>query len=81
MDMSVITPQGVTNHKEVDRITIPGSLGTFTILKGHAPLISKITKGKINFRTNNNTEEIEVENGIVEVKNNTVRLFMEQSEK
>ncbi len=53
-------------------VTLPGSLGTFTVLENHAPLISTLTKGNIIYRTGNAEKRISIMSGVVEVLDNRV---------
>lgn len=65
---------------QVDKATLPGSLGSFMVLKNHAPLLSTLCKGKIRYTVQGNAEEkeIEVQDGIVEVRQNKIWVFTEQ---
>ena len=45
MRLEIISAEKVLFKGNVQRVTLPGSLGTFTILEQHAPLISTLTHG------------------------------------
>ena len=47
MRLEIISAEKVLFKGNVQRVTLPGSLGTFTILEQHAPLISTLTHGNV----------------------------------
>ncbi|MCL2502787.1 MAG: F0F1 ATP synthase subunit epsilon [Bacteroidales bacterium] len=74
MKLIIITPQSNSCFDQVDKVIIPGSKGNFTVLRGHAPLVSTLRKGVIQC----NQQEIAVEGGVVAVQKDTVTVFIEQ---
>lgn len=78
MELTVISPRGILCQAEVEKVMIPGSLGAFTVLPNHAPLISSLQKGMIRYTTKGEEKEMAVTGGIVEVKQNKIRIFTEQ---
>lgn len=73
MTLEIISAHAVLFKGEADSVTLPGALGSFTVLKNHAPLISVLTKGNILYRTPDNQEKaIEIKGGLVDVDNNIV---------
>lgn len=69
----------ISSHKrvfkgEAEVVTLPGVLGSFTVLKNHASLISVLTPGKIVYRETMNSEKhgIDIDGGIVDVDNNVI---------
>ncbi len=77
MEFKVITPKGVIYNKKIDRITFPGALGEFTVLHNHAPILTTLQKGIIHVVINGEKETLEVEKGIIEVKQNKIRAILE----
>lgn len=79
MKLEIISPQGVVLQKEIVQVSLPGTVGAFTVLNNHAPIISTLREGKVSYQTNEKTEEeVEIEKGVVEVKKNKVMVFVEQ---
>jgi len=63
---------------EVTMVQVPGSKGSFQILKNHAPIISTLDKGKIKvIDTKGNSIFFEIDGGLVEVKNNQILVLTE----
>jgi F-type H+-transporting ATPase subunit epsilon len=82
MKLEIISPHGVVLQKETAQVSLPGTVGTFTVLHNHAPIISTLREGKIVYQTHEKTEEeFEIEKGVVEVKKNRVMVFVEQLKK
>ena len=64
----------------VTSVTLPGTKGKFTVLKNHGAIISSLTEGVIQYKINEDDEEVlttEVKGGFVEVKNNVVTVCLE----
>ncbi len=79
MTLEIITPEGKLFSGEVELVTVPGTKGTFTILNNHAPIISSLTKGKIVYRHNQSEKNLVIDEGFVEVLNNSVSIIAEVS--
>ncbi len=47
--LTIYSPEKVILEKMVCKVTLPGSKGSFMVLKDHAPLISSLEAGKIVF--------------------------------
>lgn len=76
MKLEILSPEGAVYGGEVDRVTFPGALGSFTVLKDHAPLISSLEKGDILVYEKGGGEvaekKIPVEGGFVEIHKNKI---------
>lgn len=72
MILRIISTEKVLFDGPVDRVTLPGSCGPFTVLDRHAPLISTLTEGEIVYVVNGVEKRIVVEGGIAEVRDNWV---------
>lgn len=73
MTLEIISASEVTFRGEAESVTLPGALGSFTVLKNHAPLISVLTKGKVRYRTPGGQEEsVDIKGGLADVDDNVV---------
>ncbi len=77
MKLEIISPEKILFSGEVELVTLPGTLGSFTILEGHAPIISSLKNGKLLYRVNGNDFELIVNGGFIEMKNNTVSVCID----
>lgn len=73
MTLEIISPSEILFKGDADSITMPGELGSFTVLKNHASLISVLKEGDIVYRTPDGDEkEVAIKGGLVDVDNNVV---------
>ena len=69
MTLEILSPERTLFSGEVESVTLPGTLGEFTVLRHHAPLISSLTAGEVRFRQKGGGEQsFAVKGGFVEVK-------------
>ncbi|MCM1005361.1 MAG: ATP synthase F1 subunit epsilon [Prevotella sp.] len=73
MRLDIISADQVLFQGEVTLVTLPGELGSFTVLKNHASLISVLVPGNIVYKDENGQEHTkEVKGGIADIDNNVV---------
>jgi F-type H+-transporting ATPase subunit epsilon len=74
--LEIITPEKTLYEGKIKSINVPGSKGSFTVLRNHAPIISTLTKGVLKITTEDlKTEIIEIQGGVIEVKKNMIILL------
>jgi F-type H+-transporting ATPase subunit epsilon len=81
--VSVLTINKVAFEGDVVSITTPGSMGSFSVLAGHAPLVSSLERGILKLRYLDNREEfITISGGFIEVnKKGEVIILADSAEK
>ncbi len=72
MTLKLISAEEIIFTGEVEAVTLPGVLGSFTVLDHHASLISVLTKGKIDYRGLEGEASVDIKGGLVDVDNNIV---------
>lgn len=78
LELKIISPAGELFSGRVERVLLPGRRSPFVVLRGHAPLISSLTEGKITYTTASGEQaEVEVKGGFVEVLDNTILVCTE----
>lgn len=77
MHLEIVTPEKKVFEGEVSIVTLPGTDGSFQIMNDHAPLISSLKKGIVEYKDKKNTYEIEISGGVIEVLNNNTILLAE----
>lgn len=78
MYLEIITPDKKIFAGEVNRVQVPGSKGSFTILKNHAPIISTLEKGIIKVEDTSGKEyEFNVGGGVIENSANKIIVLVE----
>ncbi len=78
MILKIITPAGVQVECQTEKVFLPGSAGSFEVLKNHAPLISTLEKGAVRYEDiNGQMLEFPLLSGFVKVKDNIVTVCCE----
>ncbi|WP_298072111.1 ATP synthase F1 subunit epsilon [uncultured Bacteroides sp.] len=73
LQLTIVSPEKRLFQGEVNQVTLPGVMGSFTILPQHAPIVSSLTRGKILYVTADGTsQDLEVMGGFVEMNDNNV---------
>lgn len=49
LHLNIISPEASLFDGDIEKVTVPGELGRFTILPHHAPIISSLVKGVIEY--------------------------------
>ena len=76
MKLIIRTPESTFFSGEVASVILPGTVGSFQVLKNHAPLVSSLTKGNITYVVGGITNNMAIHGGFVEVKDNTISVFI-----
>ncbi|MDE5800212.1 MAG: ATP synthase F1 subunit epsilon [Paramuribaculum sp.] len=77
MTLKIISPEDVVFEGEVTSVTLPGQMGSFTVLRNHASLVSTLVSGSITYLdTDGDEKTLSVESGIVDVDNNVVSVCL-----
>jgi F-type H+-transporting ATPase subunit epsilon len=76
LKLKIVSPERIEFTGEVESVKVPGMLGNFEILTGHAPIISSLQKGVVEF----NGQQLEVMGGFVAVQKNEVSICVEKME-
>ncbi|MBP7358660.1 MAG: ATP synthase F1 subunit epsilon [Prevotella sp.] len=77
LKLNIVSPEKVMYTGEVESVQVPGTLGSFEILTDHAPIISSLQKGVIEYTTKEGKKQLAIAAGFVEVQKNEVRICVE----
>lgn len=72
MTLRLISPSDIVFEGAVDSVTLPGALGSFTVLPRHAALVSTLVKGKITYSADGEEHQVPTDGGLVDVLNDVV---------
>lgn len=78
LTLKIISPEKVIFQGPVEMVKVPGVMGEFEILNNHAPIISALQRGSVEYETSEGRTGLEVIGGFVEVLKNEVSLCIEQ---
>ena len=79
-ELSVISAESKVFEGEVENVLVPGMVVDFLVLPNHAPCISSIRPGFLEFSDGSSSKHrYFVSGGIIEVINNTVSLLVDKA--
>ena len=79
-DLSIISAESKVFEGKVENILVPGMVGDFLVLANHAPCISSIRPGFLEFSEGTSDKQrYFVSGGIIEVINNVVSVLVDSA--
>ena len=79
-DLSIISAESKVFEGKVENILVPGMVGDFLVLANHAPCISSIRPGFLEFSEGTSDKQrYFVSGGIIEVINNNVSVLVDSA--
>ncbi|HKX26672.1 MAG TPA: F0F1 ATP synthase subunit epsilon [Blastocatellia bacterium] len=79
--LEILTPERRVLNETVDEVVVPGLNGELGILPDHAPLISQLKTGVLNYRLGQERKELHISGGFVEVLSDRVSVLSDVAEK
>ena len=76
LKLKIVSPERIEFIGEVESVKVPGTQGNFEILTDHAPIISSLQKGIVEY----DGKQLEVLGGFVAVQKNEVSVCVEVQE-
>jgi F-type H+-transporting ATPase subunit epsilon len=77
LQLKIVSPEKVEYDGVVENVLVPGTMGQFEILNDHAPIISTLQKGDVEYVHAEGKSSLEILGGFVEVQKNQVSLCVE----
>lgn len=77
LKLKIVTPERIAYDGEVKSVLVPGTMGQFEILNDHAPIISSLGRGVVEYATADGKQQLQVSGGFVAVQKNEVSLCVE----
>jgi len=79
--LEIISPLRIIYNGNILSVTIPGTLGSFQVLKNHAPLLSTFDIGLVKIKeSESSTKYFSTGGGTVEVLNNKILVLADSLE-
>ena len=73
MTLRIISAQEILFTGDVSSVTLPGSMGEFTVLRNHASLLATLTAGTVKYVDASGAEQTTaIGGGVVDVDSNVV---------
>lgn len=78
ISLKIISADSTIFEGTAQAIYLPGSLGPFEVLPGHAPIISSLEKGKVSVKKSTLEQvEFDVNSGFVSLQNDEMTLCVD----
>ena len=77
LQLKIVSPEKIEFDGAVESVLVPGTMGQFEILNDHAPIISTLHKGTVEYLNSEGKTSLEILGGFVEVQKNVVSLCVE----
>lgn len=78
LHLDIVSPDREIFRGEVNSVTLPGTLGSFTVLPRHAPIVSSLKAGELAYVTKDGEEHVQdIQGGFVEMNENTVSVCID----
>lgn len=73
LHLNIVSPEKEIYNGDVESVTLPGTVGAFTILPQHAPIVSSLHAGKVIYVPKDGEEQtLDIEGGFVELSGGVV---------
>jgi len=79
LKLEIVTPEKKVVDAEVNSVTIPTASGEAGILPNHAPMISALKPGILEFSDRNSTQRVAIAGGFVEVSHDRVTILADSA--
>jgi len=75
MFLEILTPEKKVFEGTITIATFPGADGSFQVMDNHAPLISLLKEGVVEYKSKDVSNSLKITGGVVEVLKNKVVLL------
>ena len=79
LQLKIVSPEKIEFDGAVESVIVPGTMGQFEILNDHAPIISTLQKGTVEYTVADGRVQLEIQGGFVEVQKNVVSICVEMA--
>jgi F-type H+-transporting ATPase subunit epsilon len=76
LKLKIVSPERVEFEGKAESVKVPGMMGNFEILTNHAPIISSLQKGIVEY----DGKQLPITGGFVSVQKNEVSVCVEVQE-
>ena len=77
LKLHILSPEGTLLEANVELVTLPGLLSPFTVLPGHAAIVTALEKGTVRYVEAGKETFLPIKGGFAEVKDNAVTVCVE----
>jgi len=80
LNLEIVTPDKPIFNEVIESVTVPGTMGSFQILKNHASLISTFDVGVLTIKSGSEPAYFSTSGGTIEVNDNKVLVLADSIE-
>ena len=77
IDLHILSPEGTLVRADVSLVSLPGMLSPFTVLPGHAALVTALVEGDVRYVEDGAEKRLHIREGFAEVADDTVTVCVE----
>ena len=77
IQLHILSPEGELVQALAELVTLPGIVGPFTVLPGHAALVTALVAGDIRYVSAGKEERVPIREGFVQVRDNVIKACVE----
>ncbi|MBP1969880.1 F-type H+-transporting ATPase subunit epsilon [Virgibacillus natechei] len=81
LTVSVVTPDGPIMEDSFEMVSCKSEVGELGILPGHVPLVAPLSISAVRLKSGNDTVQLAVNGGFMEVKSEKVTILAQTAEK
>ena len=78
LKLEIVTSEKNVFAGDVDYVGVKSSDGELGILPKHVPLVTELVEGKVTWKLNNKSHEVNISGGFLEVVNNKVTILADR---
>ena len=75
--LHILSPEGTLVRADVSLVSLPGMLSPFTVLPGHAALVTALVEGDVRYVEDGAEKRLHILEGFAEVADDTVTVCVE----
>ncbi|MDR1594570.1 MAG: F0F1 ATP synthase subunit epsilon [Prevotellaceae bacterium] len=79
MYLEIISPDKIFFRGETEQVSVPGMAGNFTVLPGHAAIVSLLVEGDVVYIEKDLEKRFNIISGMIEVKNDKIVVCVDKS--
>ncbi len=79
--LEIVTPDRLVLRQPVESVTVPGTVGEFTVLPQHIPFLSSLLVGSLSFREEGRRNYVYIGGGFADVGPEKVLILAEVAER
>ena len=77
IQLHILSPEGTLVQASVSLVSMPGSASPFTVLPGHAALVTSLDEGDVRYVEEGQEKFLHIKEGFAKVENNVVTVCVE----